>query len=161
MDPLELEAVYSYPIAHVWEALGNPDSLARWLMVAEDFRPVEGQKFKFRAKPIPGLWKGIAYCQVLKVEKPRLLCWSQAGEEGDPKPFVITWTLKEEGQGTRLCLRHEGFYGLKGMLGRRMMGAGWKRMFHSRIPTVLEFAGQNGWEKFPTDRRLTPSDCGH
>ena len=100
MAKIELDAFYSFPIEHVWAALTEPQSLAQWLMKNEGFRPVVGQKFLFKAKPVMG-WKGVAYCEVLKVDEPHLLCWSQRGEEDAPGDFTITWTLKAEGEGAR------------------------------------------------------------
>lgn len=158
MAKIELESFYPYPIAHVWEALTQPESLAQWLMKNEGFKAVVGQKFQFRAKPVMG-WKGIAYCEVLAVEKPHRLSWSQKGNEDSSDHFVITWTLKEENGGTRLTLVHDGLEGLRGFMLKKFMGSGWKRMFKQRIPLVLEYAHLNGWDKFPTQRRLIVSDC--
>jgi uncharacterized protein YndB with AHSA1/START domain len=158
MAKIELEAYYPYAIEHVWEALVQPAALEQWLMKNEGFAPVPGRKFLFKAKPVMG-WKGTAYCEVLDVEKPRLLRWSQRGEEGAPEPFIITWTLRPEGQGTRLTLEHDGLHGMRGFLLKRFMGAGWKRMFDQRIPTVLRYAQRHGWAAFPQDRRLAPADC--
>lgn len=69
MGRIELEAFYPYPIEEVWKALTEADALAQWLMLNEGFEPLIGKKFKFRAKPVMG-WKGIAYCEILKVERP-------------------------------------------------------------------------------------------
>jgi len=158
MAKIELDAFYPYPIGQVWEALVRPEALEQWLMKNEGFEPVVGKKFLFKAKPVYG-WKGTAYCEVLKVEKPRLLCWSQRGEEGEKEPFIITWTLAPEGKGTRLSLVHDGLTGLRGLMVKQFMGAGWKRMFKDRIPMLLDYAEHNGWDKFPRDRHLLPSDC--
>jgi uncharacterized protein YndB with AHSA1/START domain len=158
MAKIELEAFYPYPIEHVWEALVRPEALEQWLMKNEGFEPTVGRKFLFKAKPVMG-WKGTAYCEILDVEKPHLLRWSQRGEEGEAHPFIITWTLASEGKGTRLRLEHDGLVGLRGFMVKQLMGAGWKRMFDHRIPTVLLYAQQNGWGRFPKDRRLVPADC--
>ena len=158
MAQFELEAFYPYPIEHVWKALTEPAALEQWLMRNENFKPVKGQKFQFYAKPVMG-WDGKARCEILEVDNPHKLRWSQAGNEEGKDPFIITWTLREEGNGTRLTLLHEGFKGLKGQIIKKFMGEGWKRMFNQRIPLVLEYASQNSWEKFPNDRRLVESDC--
>jgi uncharacterized protein YndB with AHSA1/START domain len=136
MAKIELEAFYPHPIEKVWEALTRPEMLEQWLMKNEGFEPVVGRKFLFRAKPVMG-WKGIAYCEILKAEKPRLLSWSQAGEEGEAKPFIITWRLSEEPGGTRLKLEHDGLVGLRGFMVKKVMGAGWKRMLEERLPRLL------------------------
>jgi uncharacterized protein YndB with AHSA1/START domain len=159
MAKIELEAFYPYPIEHVWSALTESESLAQWLM-ENDFKPRAGHKFKMRAKPMAG-WDGIARCEVIEIQKPYKLSWSQCGNDEGKDPFLITWTLKEEGTGTRLSLVHDGLKGLRGFMLKKIMGPGWKRMFDQRIPLVLEYASQKGWDQFPKDRRLVPSDYGH
>lgn len=155
---IELESFYPYPIEHVWSALTEPAALEQWLMRNEGFQPVKGQKFRFYAKPVMG-WDGTARCEILEVDKPHKIVWTQAGNDEGKDPFLITWTLQEEGQGTRLTLLHEGFKGLRGFAVKKFMGEGWKRMFEQRIPLVLEFARLKGWGQFPKDRRLAESDC--
>ncbi len=160
MAKIELEAFYPYPIEHVWSALTEPEALYQWLMENESFKPVVGQKFKFRAKPMAG-WDGIARCEILEVDKPHKLSWSQCGNDEGKDPFHITWTLKVEGTGTRLTLVHDGLKGLRGFVLKKIMGPGWKRMFDHRIPMVLEYTLQKGWHSFPEGRRLIPQDCSH
>ncbi len=154
---IELESFYPYPIEHVWTALTNPESLAQWLM-ENNFKAEKGYPFQFKAKPMMG-WDGIARCVVLEIDKPHQLSWSQCGNDEGKDPFIITWTLQEEGKGTRLSLVHDGIKGLKGILIKKVMGAGWKRMFEKRIPMVLEYAKQKGWCDFPKGRKLMPQDC--
>jgi uncharacterized protein YndB with AHSA1/START domain len=158
MAKIQLDAYYPHPPEHVWQALTQPQALEQWLMLNEGFAPVVGTRFLFKAKPVMG-WKGVAYCEVLAADAPRLLRWSQRGEEGAPDPFVITWTLTPEGEGTRLRLEHDGLHGLRGLMIKQFMGKGWKRMFDERIPLVLDYAQQQGWHSFPQGRRLAPSDC--
>jgi hypothetical protein len=67
--------------------------------------------------------------------------------------------IESEGNGTRLKLVHDGLTGLRGILVKQFMGAGWKRMFDERIPRVLLYAKQHGWGQFPKDRRPMPADC--
>lgn len=157
MAKIELEAFYPYPIEHVWDALTEPESLAQWLM-ENDFKPEVGAKFKFWAKPMMG-WDGVARCVLLEMEKPYKLSWSQCGNDEGKDPFLITWTLREEGAGTRLTLVHDGLKGVRGLLVKKVMGAGWKRMFDQKLPLILEYAAQKGWHDFPKERRLTKADC--
>jgi uncharacterized protein YndB with AHSA1/START domain len=158
MATIEMNALYPYPIEHVWEALVQPEALAQWLMKNEGFKPEVGCKFLFKAKPVMG-WKGTAYCEVLAVDKPHMLRWSQRGEEDSPEAFIITWTLQSEGSGTRLSLEHDGLTGWRGLLVKTFMSKGWKRMFDERFPRTLQYAAKKGWHAFPEDRRLTPTDC--
>jgi hypothetical protein len=60
---------------------------------------------------------------------------------------------------TGLSLEHDGLRGVQGLMIKKFMGDGWKRMFKDRIPMVLEYAKERGWTSFPKDRSLLPSDC--
>lgn len=159
MAKIELEAFYPYPIEQVWEAIVRPEFLAQWLMKNEGFEPVVGCKFLFKAKPVMG-WKGTAYCEVLEVERPHRIRWSQAGEEGQPDPFIITWTLTSEGPGTRLALVHDGLTGLRGLMVKQFMGRGWKRMFDERIPQVLRLLAGVDAQGMP-DGAIADGPGGH
>jgi uncharacterized protein YndB with AHSA1/START domain len=158
MASIEMEGYFSYPPYQVWNALTLPDALEQWLMKNEGFRPVEGCPFKFRTKPMMG-WDGIARCVILWVEPARMISWNQCGNDEGKDPFTITWTLQSDGTGTRLKLNQEGFKGVLGLAQKKIMSAGWKRMFEERLPRVLEYASKKGWDQFPPDRRLVESDC--
>jgi uncharacterized protein YndB with AHSA1/START domain len=158
MASIKMEAYFPYPPYQVWNALTLPDALEQWLMKNEGFRPVEGSRFTFRAKPMLG-WDGIARCVILAVDSPRMISWSQCGNDEGKDPFTITWTLQPEGEGTRLKLNHEGLKGVLGLAQKKIMGAGWKRMFDQRIPVVLKYASNKGWDQFPKDHRLVETDC--
>ena len=55
----------------VWRALTRGPLIEEWLM-KNDFRPVVGHKFNFRAKPMPQ-WNGVVDCEVLIVEPNKRL----------------------------------------------------------------------------------------
>ena len=156
MAKIEMDTLYPYPVEHVWKALTQNESIDQWLM-KNDFKPKVGHKFQMRAKPMAG-WDGIARCEVLEMKKGSKLSWSQCGNDEGKDPFIITWTLKKEGKGTRLSLVHDGLMGLRGIILKKIMAPGWKRMLDQRLPLVLEYAEQNGWKKFPKDRRLVQTD---
>lgn len=110
---------FSYALAkspaEVWRALTEPALIARWLMPAPDFRAEVGCRFTFQARPAPG-WDGVVHCEVLAVERERLLRYSWRGGSaeiegyGHPLDTVVTWTLAPgEGGATILGLRHAGF----------------------------------------------------
>jgi len=65
----------------IWRALTRSDLIAEWLM-QNDFVAAEGHHFTFRAKPMPG-WSSLANCVVLKIDAPRLLCYSW-GDGSEP-----------------------------------------------------------------------------
>lgn len=76
-----VERELPHPPEKVWRALTQGPLLAEWLM-QNDFQPVAGHKFTFRAKPMPH-WNGVTDCAVLAVERNRLLSytWNASGNE--------------------------------------------------------------------------------
>ena len=101
-----------------------------------DFAPVEGHRFTFRARPVPG-WSGVTNCVVLKVEAPRVLSysWGDGTESDSGFKTVVTWTLTPEGAGTRVRMEHAGFRpeDARGYAG---MGSGWPRILERLERTV-------------------------
>lgn len=136
MANVELEVFYPYSIDKVWAALTDPAELGAWYMRPEGFKAVVGTRFTLRSKPNP-FFSGVAYCEMLRVEPPTRIRWSQADTETGPPAFTLTWTLKVEGDGTRLALRQDGLTGLRGQLIKVVMGAGWKRLLRKSLPGVL------------------------
>ena len=88
----------------IWRALTQGPLIAEWLMT-NDFQPVVGHRFQFRATPVPG-WNGIIESKVLAVEPNSLLSygWDSMGLE-----TVVTWTLLPTEAGTRLRMEQSGF----------------------------------------------------
>jgi uncharacterized protein YndB with AHSA1/START domain len=129
---LVFEVVYPHPVEKVWAAVTDSASLARWLM-ANDFEPVVGRKFQFRAKPVMG-WSGVVDCEVLELEAPRRMVWRWTSDVIDTK---VTITLDRAEGGTRLRLVHDGFRGLRGTFVSWMM-RGWKRILGKHLRLVLE-----------------------
>jgi uncharacterized protein YndB with AHSA1/START domain len=111
----------------VWQALTDPELLARWLLPVTGFRLDSGAAFQFRADP-QGDWDGAVRCRVLDVEAPRKISYTWV--VGDFLDTVVTFTLTPTGTGTRLSLVQSGFrpdqrtaatgarYGWKLMTGR-------------------------------------------
>jgi uncharacterized protein YndB with AHSA1/START domain len=130
---LRFDRVYPHPPARVWRALTEPALLARWLM-PNDFEPRIGHRFTFRTKPAPG-FDGIVHCEVLTLERERTLAISWAGGN---MTSVVTFTLEPVPDGTRLRLEHAGFKGIREFFISRMLGAGWTRMLHGRLPALLD-----------------------
>jgi uncharacterized protein YndB with AHSA1/START domain len=88
----------------IWRALTEGPLIEQWLM-SNDFQPVVGHRFTFRATPVPN-WNGVIESEVLLVEpKTRLAYrWGTLGLES-----VVTWTLTPTEDGTRLRIEHSGF----------------------------------------------------
>jgi uncharacterized protein YndB with AHSA1/START domain len=108
----------------IWRALTQAPLIAEWLM-QNDFQPVVGHKFQFRATPMPG-WKGFTNCKVLEIDAPRRLVysWGDGTESDSGLRTVVTWTLTPIPDGTLVRMEHSGFRpadeaGFKGM------GGGW------------------------------------
>ena len=70
-----------------------------------DFQPIVGHRFSFRATPVPN-WNGIIDCEVLVVEPNSRLSygWGSLGLES-----VVTWTLTPTRGGTHLRMEQSGF----------------------------------------------------
>jgi uncharacterized protein YndB with AHSA1/START domain len=79
---LVIERELPHPPEKIWRALTEGALLEEWLM-SNDFKPVVGHRFKFRATPVPG-WNGIIESEVLVVQpNSRSLI---AGALWDPSP---------------------------------------------------------------------------
>jgi uncharacterized protein YndB with AHSA1/START domain len=98
-----------------------------WLM-KNDFQPVAGHRFQFRATPVPG-WSGVTNCEVLTVDEPRVLAyaWGDGTESESGLRTVVTWTLTPDGDGTHVRMEHSGFRP-QDEAGYRGMGGGWPRI---------------------------------
>ena len=129
---LLFEVVYPHPVEKVWAAVTDSASLAKWLM-RNDFEPVVGKRFQFRAKPVMG-WTGIVDCEVLELDAPRRMVWRWKSDDIDT---TVTITLERVEGGTRLRLVQDGFRGLRGMFVSWMM-RGWKRILGKQLRLVLE-----------------------
>jgi uncharacterized protein YndB with AHSA1/START domain len=71
-----------------------------------DFQPVVGHSFNFRATPMPN-WNGVIDCEVLVVEPNSRLAysWGSLGLKS-----VVTWTLTlAKGGGTHVRMEQSGF----------------------------------------------------
>ena len=132
---LTVETDLPYPVEQVWAALTDPAALGEWVMPVEDFAPVPGQRFRFRAKPMPG-WDGVINCEVLEVDPPQRMVIRWQGSRMR-SPTTLTWTLTEQPDGTRFRIDHRGFSGPAGVLSALMHRSGWRRMATGRLPRAL------------------------
>lgn len=133
---IHLTRAYPHPRSKVWRAITEPALVEKWLMRPEGLSPTVGTKFKLVAKPQPG-WRGFVECEVLEVVHERRFVFSWVGDE-KKKSMVVTFSLEDDGEGTRFTLDHTGFEGVSGwLLARLMMGPGWKKMMAKRLARVL------------------------
>jgi len=123
-----IERVMPHAPEKIWRALTQSPLIEEWLM-KNDFRPVVGHKFNFRADPMPG-WNGVTDCEVLVVEPNERLSytWNASGEEAvNGLKTVVTWTLTPVDGGTLLRMEQSGF---RAQDERFFKGAGfgWQKM---------------------------------
>ncbi|MGA2217584.1 MAG: SRPBCC domain-containing protein [Terracidiphilus sp.] len=99
-----VEREMPHPPEKIWRALTEGPLIEEWLM-SNDFLPVVGHRFTFRATPVPG-WSGVIECEVKVVEPPEQLIYSW-GTLG--VGTVVTWTLTPTEGGTHLRMEQSGF----------------------------------------------------
>ena len=99
-----IEREMPHPQEKIWRALTEDHLIEEWLM-ANDFQPVVGHRFTFRATPVPG-WDGVIECEVKVVEPPSRLVysWGTMGTETG-----VTWTLTPTAGGTQVRMEQTGF----------------------------------------------------
>jgi uncharacterized protein YndB with AHSA1/START domain len=88
----------------IWRALTQGPLLEEWLM-ANDFQPIVGHRFSFRATPVAN-WNGVIECEVQVVEPNSRLSYSW-GTLGIGT--AVTWTLTPTEGGTRIRMEQSGF----------------------------------------------------
>lgn len=134
-----VERVIAHPPEKVWRALTTPHLVQEWLM-ENTFVAEEGQRFTFRAKPVPG-WSGVTNCVVLTVDEPKMLSytWGDGTESDSGLKTVVTWTLTPKDGGTHVRMEQSGFRP-EDDRGYQGMGAGWPRI----VERLGEIAGSIG-----------------
>ena len=101
---LVIEKELPHPAEKIWRALTQGALIKEWLM-DNDFQPVVGHKFSFRATPV-GTWSGVIESQVLVVEPNQKLSYSWGTLGVDT---AVTWTLAATKTGTLLRMEQSGF----------------------------------------------------
>jgi len=125
---LVVERVMPHPPEKIWRALTQAPLIEEWLM-QNDFQPVVGHRFNFRAAPIQG-WNGVTDCEVLEIIPHERLAysWNASGDQApDGLKTIVTWTLTPRESGTHVRMEQSGFRPLD-EAGYRGMGGGWPRI---------------------------------
>ena len=107
---LVIERQMPHPPEKIWRALTQSALIEEWLM-RNDFEPVAGRRFTFRADPSPH-WNGVTEGEVLAVEPNRRLSysWNASGSEAaNGLKTTVTWTLTPTSNGTLLRMEQSGF----------------------------------------------------
>ena len=101
---LVIEKELPHPPEKIWRALTQGPLIKEWLM-DNDFQPVVGHKFSFRATPVAN-WSGVIDSEVLVVEPNKKLTysWGTLGLES-----LVVWTLVPTEGGTLLRMEQSGF----------------------------------------------------
>jgi uncharacterized protein YndB with AHSA1/START domain len=102
---LVVERVFPHPPEKLWRALTESPLLAQWMM-NNNFQPVVGRKFQFRAEPMPN-WNGVVDCEVLIVDPLRRLSYNWG--VGSGLEWVVLWTLTPAEGGTHVRMEQSGF----------------------------------------------------
>lgn len=99
-----VERVFPHSPEKVWRALTESPLLTQWLM-NNDFEPVVGRSFQFRAEPMPQ-WDGVIDCEVLIVTTLKRLSysWISMGLAS-----VVLFTLTPTEGGTHVRMEQSGF----------------------------------------------------
>ena len=118
-----IERVFAHAPEKLWRALTESPLLAQWLL-KNDFEPVVGHRFQFRADPMPQ-WDGVIDCEVQIVEPLKRLSYSW-GTRGTG--LMVLWTLTVVEGGTHVRVEQSGF---GADMERNYQGAkyGWTRFF--------------------------------
>lgn len=129
---LRLSFELLHPPRKVWRALTQPELLSKWLMSTDSFVPEVGRHFLLSREPVHG-WDGVVQCRVLVADEPYRLSytWQALGVD-----TVVTFTLEETAQGTRLVLEQTGFRPDQ----KQASGgakSGWKHMAGEALVLVL------------------------
>ncbi len=92
---LVVERVMPHPPEKIWRALTQGPLIEEWLM-KNDFQPIVGHRFTFRATPMPQ-WR-LSYS------------WNASGEEAvNGLKTIVTWTLTPTKGGTLVRMEQSGF----------------------------------------------------
>lgn len=98
---LVMERALKHPPEKVWRALTEGPLLEQWMNMKNDFQPVVGSKFTFRAEP-NAHWDGIVPGEVVAVEPPTRLSYRWFG-------WVVNLTLTPTPEGTHLRMEQSEF----------------------------------------------------
>lgn len=105
---LVIEKTFTHSPEKVWRALTEKPLLAQWMM-NNDFEPVVGRRFQFRADPQPN-WSGIVDCEVLIVDPHKRLSYSWGvGDAASGLQWEVLLTLTPTENGTHLRMEQSGF----------------------------------------------------
>ena len=143
-----VDEVFPHAPETIWKALTTGELIARWLMPAEGFQAVVGNRFTYKTTPA-GAWDGTIHCEILEVVPNQRLVYSwQGGHEdnvgyGSRLETIVSWTLARADKGTRVRVVHSGFELPRNDTAYRNMSDGWKKVIRNLDETAAEL-GSSG-----------------
>jgi uncharacterized protein YndB with AHSA1/START domain len=96
------------PQARVWRAITDPEQIGQWFSPGTQWRGT-GLEAGGRFSVYDPETDSEMYTQVIEVVEPPRLFVTRSEPEQTGTPYVTTWTLKEENDGTRLTLTYSGY----------------------------------------------------
>jgi uncharacterized protein YndB with AHSA1/START domain len=136
--PLVVERSFDAPVALVWKALTEPDSIRQWSFDMKGFAPKVGTEFEFTGGDPKGV-KYLHHCRVTEVipEKKLAYTWRYEGHPGDS---LVSFELFPEGGKTRLKLTHEGLETFPKLpaFERKNFMAGWTEIVGTNLKNFVE-----------------------
>ncbi|MGV9819500.1 SRPBCC family protein [Nocardia xishanensis] len=123
----------------VWAALTQPDLLERWLLRPTGFAASVGTHFRFA---VPDLSTNAITCEVLVARPHERLTYSWTYRRAEPPTkWIVDWTLRPQGRGTRLLLTQTGFdiEDRRQKMARNAAERSWKRRILPRLGEVMHY----------------------
>jgi uncharacterized protein YndB with AHSA1/START domain len=127
---IRLDVELAHPPERVWRAIAH----ARVGFVPAQMRPVVGSRFRLEPRGQTGFADPIDG-EVLEVDPPRRLVMRWRAPELDAKVSV---TMARLPGGCRLTLRQSGFFGMQGLLQRRVIHRVYTELLGRRLPDALD-----------------------
>lgn len=132
-----IEQMYDVPVSKVWDAITNIEHLKKWYFQMPDFKPIPGFEFSFFGGS-KGEYKHL--CVVTHVIDWKKLAYSWR-YEGYPGNSFVSFELFEEGNKTKLRLKHAGLESFKDAgpdFGPEKFAEGWSYILGTSLKGFLE-----------------------
>ena len=104
-QPLIFERTFNAPIEKVWKAITDAGEMKQWYFDLPGFKPEPGYEFQFLAGDDKKKYLHLCKVTEVIVGKKIAYSWRYDGYEGIS---FVSFELFEEGDKTKLILKHEG-----------------------------------------------------
>jgi uncharacterized protein YndB with AHSA1/START domain len=130
---IRLDVELEHPPERIWRAIVESDNLASWFF-ANELLAVAGHRFRITPEGEAGFVEPID-AEVLEVDPPKRLAMRWLAPELDAR---VTFSVARVAGGSRLTLRQSGFFGMQGLLRRRVLHRVYTEMLGRRLPETLD-----------------------